>query len=102
LDVIEDERLVENARRVGVELKAALTDLQVGEVRGRGLLLGVELQSSELAEDVVNRMRDAGVLINRTGPQGNVLKIRPPLVFTPEHVEVLVSTLAAALAATSV
>jgi 4-aminobutyrate aminotransferase-like enzyme len=46
-------------------------------------------------------MRDAGVLINRTGPQGNVLKIRPPLVFTREHVELLVDALAAALSARS-
>ena len=63
-------------------------------MRGRGLLVGVELESAELAEDVVNRMRDAGVLINRTGPRGDVLKIRPPLVFRPEHVEVLAAALA--------
>jgi 4-aminobutyrate aminotransferase-like enzyme len=43
-------------------------------------------------------MRDAGVLINRTGPSGNVLKIRPPLAFKSEHVELLVKALAAALA----
>jgi 4-aminobutyrate aminotransferase-like enzyme len=41
-------------------------------------------------------MRDAGVLINRTGPREDVLKIRPPLVFSTEHVEVLVAALAAA------
>jgi 4-aminobutyrate aminotransferase-like enzyme/Ser/Thr protein kinase RdoA (MazF antagonist) len=98
LDVIEDERLIENTARVGEELIAALKDLRIGEVRGRGLLIGVELESAELAEDVVNRMRDAGVLINRTGPLGNVLKIRPPLVFTTEHVDLLARTLAAALA----
>jgi len=46
-------------------------------------------------------MRDDGVLINRTGPQGNVLKIRPPLVFATEQVELLVEALAAALVATS-
>jgi 4-aminobutyrate aminotransferase-like enzyme len=95
LDVIEDERLIENAARVGQELRGALERLQIGEVRGRGLLIGVELESPELAEDVVNRMRDAGVLINRTGSEGNVLKIRPPLVFTAEHVELVVTTLAA-------
>ena len=53
-------------------------------MRGRGLLVGVELESAELAEEVVNRMRDAGVLINRTGPRGDVLKIRPPLVLRAE------------------
>jgi 4-aminobutyrate aminotransferase-like enzyme len=101
LDVIEDERLIQNAKRVGAELRGELEGLQIGDVRGRGLLVGVELESSELAEGVVNRMRDGGVLINRTGPHGNVLKIRPPLVFTSEHVDVLVGALAAALAASS-
>jgi len=101
LDVIEDERLIENAKRVGEELQTALEKLDIGQVRGRGLLVGVELESSELAERVVDGMRDAGVLINRTGPHGNVLKIRPPLVFTTEHVDVLVGALAAALATSS-
>jgi 4-aminobutyrate aminotransferase-like enzyme len=93
LDVIEDERLVENAKRVGEELMGALRGVNVGEVRGRGLLVGVELESAEVAEDVVNRMRDAGVLINRTGRDGNVPTIRPPLVFRGEHVDILVTTL---------
>jgi 4-aminobutyrate aminotransferase-like enzyme len=79
---------------VGEELIGTLRGLGIGEVRGRGLLAGVELESPELAEDVVNRMRDAGVLINRTGPRGDVLKIRPPLVFRPEQVEVLAAALA--------
>jgi 4-aminobutyrate aminotransferase-like enzyme len=98
LDVIEDERLVEHAARVGEELNAALRGLGIGEMRGRGLLVGVEPESPERAEDVVNRMRDAGVLINRTGPRGDVLKIRPPLVFTAEHVYLLVDALAASSA----
>jgi 4-aminobutyrate aminotransferase-like enzyme len=99
LDVIDDERLIENAKRVGAELRRALEGLRVGDVRGRGMLVGVELESAELAENVVNRMRDAGALINRTGPEGNVLKIRPPLVFTTEHVDLLVGALNIALAA---
>jgi 4-aminobutyrate aminotransferase-like enzyme len=66
LDVIDDERLIENAKRVGEKLVEALRALDIGEVRGRGLLVGVDLASAELAEEVVNRMRDAGVLINRT------------------------------------
>jgi 4-aminobutyrate aminotransferase-like enzyme len=97
LDVIDDERLIENAKRVGEELRTSLADLGIGEVRGRGLLVGVELDSAERADETVNRMRDAGVLINRTGPKENVLKIRPPLVFASEHVEVLVAALAAAV-----
>jgi 4-aminobutyrate aminotransferase-like enzyme len=101
LDVIEDERLVENARAVGAELMEALRGLDIGEVRGRGLLVGVELESPELAEDVVNRLRHAGVLINRTGPRGDVLKIRPPLIFGSQHVDLLVGTLDAALPVTT-
>jgi 4-aminobutyrate aminotransferase-like enzyme/Ser/Thr protein kinase RdoA (MazF antagonist) len=97
LDVIEDERLVEHVGRVGEEFLAALRDLNIGEVRGRGLLVGVELESPELAEDVVNRIRAAGVLVNRTGPRGDVLKIRPPLVFATEHAQLPVAALAAAL-----
>jgi 4-aminobutyrate aminotransferase-like enzyme/Ser/Thr protein kinase RdoA (MazF antagonist) len=96
LDVIDDERLIENAKRVGEELMEALRESEIGDVRGRGLLVGVELESAQRAEDVVNRMRDAGVLINRTGPRENVLKIRPPLVFSEEHVELLMAALAAA------
>lgn len=46
---------------------------------------------------VVNSMREQGVLIGATGPGGNVLKIRPPLVFQPAHVDVLVSALETAL-----
>jgi 4-aminobutyrate aminotransferase-like enzyme/Ser/Thr protein kinase RdoA (MazF antagonist) len=100
LDVIEDERLVENAARVGAELRAAIEHLaheRIVAVRGRGLLVGVQLEAPELAEDAVNRMRDAGVLVNRTGPRGDVLKIRPPLVFAAEHVKLLVGALGAAL-----
>jgi 4-aminobutyrate aminotransferase-like enzyme len=97
LDVIDDERLVGNAKRVGEELLDALRGLEVGEVRGRGLLVGVELGNAELAERVVDEMRDAGVLINRTGPRGNVLKIRPPLVFTSEHADLLLEAIRAAL-----
>jgi 4-aminobutyrate aminotransferase-like enzyme len=98
LDVIDDERLIENAKRVGAELLESLRALNIGEVRGRGLLVGVQLETAELAQEVVNRMRDADVLINSTGPQGNVLKIRPPLVFTTEHVELLATALAASSA----
>src|SRR5262249_5818964 len=85
LDVIEDERLVERAARVGGVLRRSLEALRCGEVRGRGLLIGVELDSAEVAEAVVDATRERGVLIGRTGRTGNVLKIRPPLVFGEEH-----------------
>jgi 4-aminobutyrate aminotransferase-like enzyme/Ser/Thr protein kinase RdoA (MazF antagonist) len=99
LDVIEDERLVENAARVGARLIRSLADLlttQIVEVRGRGLLVGVELESPELAGRVVNQLRDEGIVIGRTGARGNVLKIRPPLIFADEHTDVLVETISRA------
>ena len=93
LDVIEDERLVENAARVGSRLVRSLEELGL-EVRGRGLLVGVELASADLAERVVNQLRDEGILIGRTGRHENVLKIRPPLVFADEHADLVVSAVA--------
>jgi len=111
LEVIEDEQLVQHAARVGSRLIRLLEELgehhpPIGEVRGRGLLVGVDLvtDTSEktpdaaLADRVVNRLRERGVLIGRTGPDDNVLKIRPPLVFNDEHAEVLAESLAAVLA----
>ena len=94
LDVIEDERLVEHAARVGARLRTALSGL---DVRGKGLLIGVELADAAEATRVVNALRDAGILIGRTGPAGNVLKIRPPLVFEDEHADLLVAALERAL-----
>ena len=81
LDVIDDERLVGHTARVGKRLIRSLEQLGPRDVRGGGLLVGVELASADLAERVVSEVRDDGILIGRTGRQGNVLKIRPPLVF---------------------
>ncbi len=93
LDVIEDERLVENAAQVGARLIRSLAKLEVGEVRGRGLLIGVELESSAPAGRIVNGLRDEGILIGSTGRDGNVLKIRPPLVFAAEDADNVTATL---------
>jgi 4-aminobutyrate aminotransferase-like enzyme/Ser/Thr protein kinase RdoA (MazF antagonist) len=95
LDVIEDERLVGHAAQVGARLLRSLADLGAGEVRGRGLLVGVKLEGSASADRIVNRLREEGILIGRTGRDGNVLKIRPPLVFTAEEADMLVATLTA-------
>jgi 4-aminobutyrate aminotransferase-like enzyme/Ser/Thr protein kinase RdoA (MazF antagonist) len=111
LDVIEDERLIERAAAVGAELRASLAGIAarhdaVGAVRGRGLLIGVEIvdpaagrPDAALARQVMNRLRDRGVLVGTTGPAGNVLKIRPPLAFGREHAALLVDALDAALVA---
>ena len=103
LGVIDDEALVDNAKTVGAELRAALDQLSreheaIVEVRGGGLLIGVELQSPQLAEQVVDGLREDGVLIGRTGREENVLKIRPPLVFRAEHADLLVAALRRQLA----
>ena len=107
LDVLEDEQLQEHAQRVGAHLLARLRLLAdesplVGDVRGSGLFIGVELvrnrdtlePATAEASDVVNRLRDEGILIGTDGPHHNVLKIRPPMPFTIEDADVLASTLA--------
>ncbi len=63
------------------------------EVRGPGLFIGVELRDSPLATKIVNDMRRRGVLIGSTGPKGEVLKIRPPLVCSYHHVDIIVEAL---------
>jgi 4-aminobutyrate aminotransferase-like enzyme/Ser/Thr protein kinase RdoA (MazF antagonist) len=96
LDVLEDERLPARAASVGERLRAAIASLDkadVVEVRGRGLLAGVQLTSGELAERVTDELRELGVLVGLTGTRDEVLKIRPPLVFTAEHAELLVAAL---------
>ncbi len=106
LDAIRDERLQENARNVGEYLLARLRDLAqrhalIGDIRGAGLFLGIELvrdpqtlePAAEEAAYVVNRMRDAGILLSTDGPLHNVIKIKPPLVFTRADADFLVSML---------
>ena len=93
LDVIEDEGLVERVQQVGGRLREALAKLELGAVRGSGLLAGIELESPAEAETAMNRARERSVLVGRTGRYGNVLKIRPPLVFGDEHTELLVTAL---------
>jgi 4-aminobutyrate aminotransferase-like enzyme/Ser/Thr protein kinase RdoA (MazF antagonist) len=100
LDVIDDERIVENAKRVGDLLRSRIVALRhpaIRDVRGLGLLVGVELDDEARARAVVDALRRDGVLIGRTGPRENVLKIRPPLVFGEAHVDLLVAGLERAL-----
>jgi 4-aminobutyrate aminotransferase-like enzyme/Ser/Thr protein kinase RdoA (MazF antagonist) len=106
LDVIEEEGLVANAREVGAYFRAQLRALMltqplIGDVRGEGLMIGVELvtdresraPAAAVMPPLLERMREAGVLAGSTGRHGNVLKIRPPLVFGREHVEQFVEAL---------
>ena len=94
LEVLEDEQLPERAAEVGGRLRSAIERLgktDVVEVRGRGLLAGVQLSSSELAARVADELREAGILVGLTGKHDDVLKIRPPLVFRDEHSELLLA-----------
>lgn len=110
LDVIEREGLIENAQHAGAYLIKLIRELQarhelIAEVRGAGLFVGVELRRGGLAgapatakaARLVNLLRERRVLISSAGPHGNVLKIRPPLVFRAEHAEMLVQRLDQAL-----
>ena len=100
LDVLDDERLPERAAAVGERLRTAIGSLgkaDIVEVRGAGLLAGVQLSSGTLAERVADELREQGILVGLTGKHEDVLKIRPPLVFGDEHAELLVSALARVL-----
>lgn len=113
LRVIREEQLQQNAQRVGHYLRQGLQQLAqdfplIGDIRAYGLFIGVELvndresktPASESALQVVNAMRQRGVLISATGPAANVLKIRPPLVFQEEHADVFLTTLSDVLTLT--
>jgi 4-aminobutyrate aminotransferase-like enzyme/Ser/Thr protein kinase RdoA (MazF antagonist) len=106
LDVLEDEGLQENARRVGASLLEGLRRLQerhtvIGDVRGPGLFLGVELvrdratlePAAEEAAYVVERLRERGILTGTDGPHHSVLKLRPPLVFSEGDAELFLDIL---------
>ena len=110
LDVLEDEELQRNALEVGSLLKERLGDLSerhvsIGDVRGEGLYLGVELVAdrltrepdAELAHRVVQEARRRGVLLSTDGPYHNVIKIKPPLVFSSSDAERLAGALGSAL-----
>ena len=95
LDVIEDERLAERAETVGTYLREGLA-ARLGAravVRGPGLFIGVELDDGVTVRAVVERMRVDGVLVGRTGAHQNVIKIRPPLVFSEQHADRVIETL---------
>ncbi|XAR68739.1 Alanine--glyoxylate transaminase [Bertholletia excelsa] len=106
LRVIEKEKLQENAHVVGSYLKKRLTALMdkheiIGDVRGRGLLLGVELVSDRQLKTpakaetlhVMEQMKEMGVLIGKGGFYGNVFRITPPLCFTKEDADFLVDVM---------
>jgi 4-aminobutyrate aminotransferase-like enzyme len=106
LDIIRDERLAANARARGTQLMDGLRVLAgrhpvIGNIRGLGLFIGAEfvkdrvtLQPDAAAlTTVVERMKEAGVLLSSEGPHHNVLKIKPPLVISEEECAHFLGTL---------
>jgi 4-aminobutyrate aminotransferase-like enzyme len=106
LEVMRDERLQANALRVGTRILEGLRGLMarhevVGDVRGSGLFLGVELvrdrgtlePAGEEASYVVDRLREKGVLAGTDGPHHNVIKLRPPLIVSDGDGDLLVAVL---------
>ena len=106
LDVIADENLQGHAHTVGDYLLTGLVKLQakyplIGDVRGMGLFIGVELvRNHETLEPaaveasyVVNRLKDHGILLSTDGPLHNVLKFKPPLLFSKDNAIFLLTIL---------
>ena len=111
LDVIRDEDLVANARVTGAYFRDQLRALMarhevIGDVRGVGLAAGVELVKERASREpagscvprLLNLLRDEGVLVGGEGKHGNVLKIRPPLIFEKAHADMAVAAMDRALA----
>ena len=110
LDVIEEEGLQENALRTGAKLKAGLLDLMaryplIGDVRGKGLFLGIELVRDRATLEpapaethrLVEEMRNRQILLSVDGPLHNIIKIKPPIVFSEADAARLVRELDAVM-----
>ena len=104
LNVIEEEGLQQNAHDVGNYLINQLSKIDnslIGQVRGQGLFIGIELvkdkdvltPASNEADEIVNAMKESGILMSTDGPDHNVLKIKPPIIFTRENADELVFNL---------
>ena len=110
LDVIDEDGIQENARVVGGRLKAGLERLQrshrlIGDVRGMGLMLGVELVRDRATKEpaksetleVLEGAREMSVLLGKGGLDGNVLRIKPPMCITKDDVDYAIEVLDRAL-----
>ena len=105
LEAIEEEKLQENAKVVGDYYKSLLLELQqkhncIGDVRGSGLFLGIEIIKEnsinpdvELAQHIKNELRNRNILISTDGPFDSVLKTKPALIFTKENAEKVVENI---------
>ena len=97
LDVIADDAFLSRVKMVGAHFKQKLEDLQIKypahivDVRGTGLILGMEMRKNEVAAAIARQMLERGVIINCTA--GNVLRFIPPLIFTKNEVDDLIDVL---------
>jgi 4-aminobutyrate aminotransferase-like enzyme len=111
LEVLEDERLQDNALATGGYFKKGLAGLmarheQVGDVRGAGLLIGIDIVADRATKKadmdetdrIKNRLRERGILVGTEGAAGNIIKVRPPLPFRPEHADMVIAALDEVLA----
>ena len=111
LTILQRDRIPDNALAMGRRLRAGLEDIAqrhdaIRAIRNAGLFFGIDMgletappaQRQALALDVVNTMRDDGVLISTTGANEDTLKVRPPLVCQAEHVDLFLASLECALA----
>ena len=106
IDIIQDEGLIENAEKIGGYLKAELLKIKddfdyLGDIRGPGLFIGLDIVDNkenkkpdrEKAIEIVEILKNKGVLISNAGQYRNVLKLRPPLVFDLSHADLLLKAL---------
>tara|TARA_Y100000588_G_scaffold340645_1_gene384152 strand:- start:1261 stop:2520 length:1260 start_codon:yes stop_codon:yes gene_type:complete len=106
IDIIQDEGLIENAEKIGGYLKTELLKIKddfdyLGDVRGPGLFIGLDIVDNkedknpdrEKAIEIVEILKNKGVLISNAGQYRNVLKLRPPLVFDLDNANLLLETL---------
>ena len=110
LEIVRRDELLRNVRETGKYLKAGLEQLAarhelIGEVRGKGFFVGMELvtdrgdktPASQETSATIERMRESGVLVSPIGRYRNIIKIRPPLTFRKEHADIVLETLDDAL-----
>jgi len=110
LQVIEREGLQANSLKVGSQLKAGFEKLAakhelIGDIRGLGLMLGIELVKDRATKEpakeecaaVFEACKDLGLLIGKGGLHGNTLRIKPPMIFTPSDAEFMLAVLDEAL-----
>ena len=106
LKIIKDEDLQKNAKNVGSYLKKMLIELQkdyslIGDIRGEGLFLGLEIVNSngflepmgKVAKYIVNEMKKRKVLLSTDGPDKNIIKIKPPIIFNKQNADFLLENL---------